>query len=212
MRVWRFYLDKSKLKVNEDVAFVTLKQKISLYAITNSKEKAKRFIAERNMDLFIMRKGKIEEEEWTEYAGRHRGCILTLTKLTTRKEPCEIEHPDTIDDITKMVDMLITIDEKTRIESFSQSGDDLCILPIFQRAKDMPCPNIFNRFMEGILRFMGYHLQYDFMFGYENPAYIQTYDNTYTPGTMYSFGGEKEFYFDELTMFIWEYGELYDVR
>ena len=44
MRVWKYYLDKSRLKVNEGVAFTTARERYALYAITNDKEKAKEFM------------------------------------------------------------------------------------------------------------------------------------------------------------------------
>lgn len=211
MRVWKFYLDRSKLKRNENVAFTTLREKYTLYAITNSKEKAIRFKAERNMNLFIERKGKLEKDEWIEYASRHRDCTLVMTTLTTRREKSEIEHPETIDDYVKEVDMLITYAEKDRIDNFSNNGEDLYVLPIFLNTKHLPSPNAFTSFINGVLRMLGYQMQYNFMIGYDDYAYLKdSRDDIYNTADI-SFGGTHKYYFDELSMFIWEYGDLYDL-
>ena len=58
MRVWKYYLDKSRLKVNEGVAFTTARERYALYAITNDKEKAKEFKASRNSKAFIEKTSK----------------------------------------------------------------------------------------------------------------------------------------------------------
>ena len=48
MRIWKYYLDRAALKVNEGVAFTTSRERYALYAITNDKKKAREFKASRN--------------------------------------------------------------------------------------------------------------------------------------------------------------------
>ena len=88
------------------------------------------------------------------------------------------------------------------------------MLPVIKRndISEIPCPNIFTKFFDGVLRELLYQQQYKFAFGYgsNNPAYVpDRHEDDYAPFSV-KFGGSENFYFDELTMFIWEYGELFN--
>ena len=107
----------------------------------------------------------------------------------------------------------MTMDEKLRTETYGNGGEDLCMLPVIKKGtfENMPCPNMFTKFFDGIMREMIYQQQYKFAFGYgsNNPAYIPNrHEDDYAPFDL-KFGGAEDFYFDELTMFIWEYGDLF---
>lgn len=74
-KVYRFYSKPHEdlIAENDDLDIEDL---YPLYAITDSKEYAKRFMEERNMDRFILRKSKMEKEEYVKYANSKNGCIL----------------------------------------------------------------------------------------------------------------------------------------
>lgn len=76
-KVYRFYSkpNENLVEVNDDLDIEDL---YPLYAITDKKEYAKRFMEERDMDKFIMRKSKMEKEEYVTYANMNNGCILNI--------------------------------------------------------------------------------------------------------------------------------------
>ena len=214
MRVWKYYLDKSRLKVNEGVAFTTARERYALYAITNDKEKAKEFKASRNSKAFIEKTSKMDKDEWKELVAKHRGALLVFAEFTTKKDDSKVEYPDVLSEYVKNVKLLVTSDEKLRTETYGNSGEDLFMLPVIKRndISEIPCPNIFTKFFDGVLRELLYQQQYKFAFGYgsNNPAYVpDRHEDDYAPFSV-KFGGAENFYFDELTMFIWEYGDLFN--
>lgn len=213
MRIWKYYLDKAALKVNEGVAFTTARERYALYAITNDKKKAQEFKVSRNEKAFIEQTAKIDKDEWKGICQKYTGCVLLYTDLLTKQDRDKIENPRILDDYTKTVRILMTMDEKLRTETYGNGGEDLCMLPVIKKGtfENIPCPNMFTKFFDGIMREMIYQQQYKFAFGYgsNNPAYIPNrHEDDYAPFDL-KFGGADNFYFDELTMFIWEYGDLF---
>ena len=202
------------MKANEGVAFTTARERYALYAITNDKEKAKEFKASRNSKAFIEKTSKMDKDEWKELVAKHRGALLVFSEFTTKQEESKIEYPTVLSEYVKSVKLLVTSDEKLRTEMYGNGGDDLFMLPVIKHNEfsAVPCPNIFTKFFDGVLRELLYQQQYKFAFGYgsSNPAYVpERHEDDYAPFSV-KFGGTENFYFDELTMFIWEYGELFN--
>lgn len=214
MRIWKYYLDRAGLKVNEGVAFATLRERYLLYAITNDKKKAREFKASRNAKVFIEQTSKITKDDWKAVCRKYQGCVLIYGDLITRQDKDKIEDPRILDDYIKTITLLMTFDEKERVETYGNTGEDLCMLPCMKKGEieTMPCPSIFTNFFDGVMRELLYQQQYKYAFSYgiNNPGYVlDKHEDDYAPFDL-KFGGVKDFYLDELTMFIWEYGDLFN--
>ena len=109
MRIWKYYLDRAALKVNEGVAFTTSRERYALYAITNDKKKAREFKASRNEKAFIEQTAKVDKDEWKAICQKYRGCVLLYTDLLTKQDRDKIENPITLDDYTKLMEMVAKI-------------------------------------------------------------------------------------------------------
>lgn len=84
--LYRFYKKPDDNNEEEDnIQGLTLEDRYPLYALTNEKSIAKKFMHERNMKKFILRKDKISSKEYKEYANSdsNRRAVLTFHKLTT---------------------------------------------------------------------------------------------------------------------------------
>lgn len=213
MRVWKYYLDRARLEENKDRAFRNQADRFVLYAITNDKKKAKEFKETRNMDLFIEKKDDIDKHDYKEFILSRRGVLLLYVSLITKKDPKDVVNPNVLDDYVQDVTILMTEDEKLITESYSNTGEDIYRLPIMTTSEfnDVPCPNMFTSFFDGVMRLMMYQQQYKYTFGAgsSNPAYIlDKHEDDYSPFAL-RFGGVEDFFFDELTMFIWNFGKYF---
>ena len=79
--VYRFYqkYDDNILDANMDL---DIQDKYPLYALTNNKKLAKEFMNQRNMDMFILRKSKMEEDEYITFANRNSSSVLSPYEYT----------------------------------------------------------------------------------------------------------------------------------
>ena len=79
MKVYKFF----KIP-DDDGDDIELDHKYILYAITNNKEYAERFKADRNMKKFICKVHKgITKEEYVDMCNQDRGSVLEIHELTT---------------------------------------------------------------------------------------------------------------------------------
>lgn len=74
--VYRFYQKYSDviLDANDDL---DIRDKYPLYALTNDKKLAKEFIRERDMDKFILRKSKMDNDEYVSFANQNSSSVLS---------------------------------------------------------------------------------------------------------------------------------------
>lgn len=82
MRCYRFY-KKPTLSKEETPERVSLSDKYPLYGLTCKKKIAKRFMEERDMDKFIIRKSNVDRETYSELANRNRSAVLEEFDLLT---------------------------------------------------------------------------------------------------------------------------------
>ena len=75
MRIWRFYLKPEK---NSE------RKKYELYAITNNKVYAKKFMEERDMNKFIHKTSKEPKEAYIEFANNNLSLVLGMHKYATK--------------------------------------------------------------------------------------------------------------------------------
>lgn len=202
MHVWRFYLNRGKVKESRNIAFRKLSDKYPLYAITNDKAKAKKFMAQRNMKLFVVKDSHIEKEEWIEFCGRNRGAVLQFAAFSTR-DP----HPDKgacdLEAFVKEVNVLVTFNEKNDVEDYV-SGEFGGILapPSIQNAERLLNPAWCRPFVQVALEAIQYPTAYKFAV-YSNDPHgdYSSFSGMYC--------GTRRFVIDELTVFIWNYGYLF---
>lgn len=83
MKLWAFYRKPEKYMENMDEREVPIDTKYALYAITADKLCAKAFEGSRNMDLFLKRVIKCDEDDIDEYLIQHRSSQLTWCWLET---------------------------------------------------------------------------------------------------------------------------------
>lgn len=107
-KVYRFYSkpDESLIHENDDLDMEDL---YPLYAITDKKEYAKQFMEERDMDKFIMRKSKMENDEYVKYANMNNGCILNRYQY--------IHFPNRYEEGPENIPILSTWFEKDIVQS-----------------------------------------------------------------------------------------------
>ena len=117
MTIYKYYLNP---KISpEDIAHDNLSTEDlhPLYAITNSKQTAKRFERDRRMDLYIKTKTKdVEPSEWRKYANQHANQVLRYYTFSTKDGYDE----DGKTHIT-FVTILCTFDEREYVQSFCES-------------------------------------------------------------------------------------------
>lgn len=110
MKVWRFYKIPSEELIEEShISNYSLRDTYPLYAITNKKKLAKRFMEERDMSKFIVNADHSFEEleQYSTYANRHRSCVL---------EEYNLSSTDRKTGKVSKVNLVITYNERQQIE------------------------------------------------------------------------------------------------
>lgn len=80
MQIWEFFKKPDDRRVINE----SLEHKYMLYAITNKKSYAKRFMQDRDMDKFIIQKHKdVSKEEYAELANSERQSVLDVHEIMT---------------------------------------------------------------------------------------------------------------------------------
>lgn len=206
-------MNRGKIKETKNIAYRKLSEKFPLYAITNDKEKAKEFMKQRNMKLFIIKDSHMEKESWIEFCGRNRGALLQYASFSTRdphpeKGACDIEA------FVKEVSVLVTFNEKNDVEDYV-SGEFGGILypPSLQKATKLLKPEWCHPFVREALDAICYPTAYKFAFldsQGEDPEYLVSGegDEDYA-GFSGKYCGTRKFVIDELTVFIWNFGYLF---
>ena len=93
MKVWRFYLKPEK---------DSERRKYELYAITNKKDLAKKFMKERDMDKFIVKCSKTDKIEYAKFANDNLTLLLEMNTFITKTVDGDGKYR------TKEVDVLTT--------------------------------------------------------------------------------------------------------
>ena len=210
MRVWRFYLITEKNKLRKNMVKETIRDKYPLYAITNNKKKANEFMQTRDMNQFIMQSSKgISNDEWITFANRNRASVLEYHDLLTRKMDWTPECGITMVGLTETVNVLMTYAEYTSTgECSGEEGSIMSMSMLWEGGGDsFPDPSFFNEKIVDLLRDIGYPSQYKMFRGCNDPYYVPlTKDDDYSFG---AFGPNKNYAYDELYIFIKEYGDMY---
>lgn len=218
MHVWRFYLDRSKVKESRNYAFEKLSEKYPLYAVTNDRKKAKEFMKDRNMKLFLIKDSDVEKEEWMEYCGRHRGCVLQYSTFTT-KNPNPGKGAVDLEAFCKEVTILVTFNEKNDTEDYINGEFGGILSPpsftTYPISSWLP-PAAYTSVFRFVLTILQYNISFKFGIvgdgGYDvgdvnrRPLLFEEDDYSAFSG---KYCGTREFVFDELTVFIWYFGYLF---
>ena len=85
MQCYRFYKipDKKRKGELEQYNEYNLEDVYPLYAITNDKSLAEKFMSQRNMDRFLLFKTKMKRKDYAIYANRRRNTVLKEASLIT---------------------------------------------------------------------------------------------------------------------------------
>lgn len=85
MQCYRFYKipDKKRKGELEQYNEYNLEDVYPLYAITNDKTLAEKFMSQRNMDRFLLFKTKMKRKDYAIYANRRRNTVLKEASLIT---------------------------------------------------------------------------------------------------------------------------------
>lgn len=83
--VYRFYIDMGKAKQlsKKELMHMETKNRHVLYAWTEKDKVAERFIKERNMDMFTLRKSKMTKREIVEYGNKNRTTEISEHEFLT---------------------------------------------------------------------------------------------------------------------------------
>ena len=109
MKSWRFYkVPNDEVLKDCQMNKMSLRDTYRLYALTNKKELAKKFMEQRDMSRFIVKSDHAfdELEAYSTYANRHRSTVLEEYDLTTRSE----------ENKQKKISLVITYGERQEIE------------------------------------------------------------------------------------------------
>lgn len=150
MKLWRFFKKDVDPNNIDEFAELDLKTKYPLYATTTNKSKAKAFMKQRNMDLFIVRVSEIEQDEYIEYIHKQgaRGTDLVEKELLTIRN----KYTDDAEDY--QVSMMLTLNEKTIVDEPYFMMDDEWWLSC------APHPLIFNKRLRKALKMIDYNTIY----------------------------------------------------
>ena len=142
MQCYRFYKIPNKKRKGELVQYneYNLEDVYPLYAITNDKTLAEKFMSQRNMDRFLLFKTKMKRKDYAIYANRRRNTVLkeaslitAINKGTKKEKMINVKVVMTEDE-----DMMITDDPYipciANDESFwSCIGSIICNTSIFKK-------------------------------------------------------------------------------
>lgn len=183
MNIWRFY-KKPDTKREDIPTNIAISDLYPLYAVTCKKDYAERFKEERNMDLFIVRKSKIEKGDYSEFANMNRSSVLDIHTLYTVENKYTKSHK-VID-----VDMLITEAE------YRMTGDDAIINLTDESwwVNNTANPVLFNKKIRRALSYLDYEISFKLFC----MAFDDDVDYSAPDWTM-----------DSLAMFVNMYGELF---
>lgn len=146
MKLWRFFKKEVDSDNIDDGVERDVSTKYPLYATTTDKNKAKVFMKQRNMDVFIVRVSDIERDEYLEYMQGVRGTDIIEKELVTVKN----KYTDKMKEM--YVNMMVTMNEKVVIEE-----------PYFLQEQDWwlfeaPSPLIFNKSIQKALKMLDYNI------------------------------------------------------
>lgn len=149
MYIWRFF-KKPQIDRDELPERIAIDDLYPLYAFTVEKSLAKRFMKERDMNKFIVRKSKVTKEEYSEYGMRYRSQLLILMKLQTfMNKYTDEEREDN-------VEVLLTQSEyQFSVELFNSIADENWWIN-----NQYCCPLIFNQDIIDALKEIDFVLSY----------------------------------------------------
>lgn len=210
MQIWRFYLDRRKIKFNKrlDLDDKDMKEKYVLYAITNNKKYAKEFMRLRNMKIFRMITSDVTKEEWASYANAYTDKKITEFHLLTRGDSEDYIMNDG-ESAHRNLTIIGPVHEDILMESYIEDGE--YIEQLFEgilkgNAKAMN-PYLFTEEYIKILRDIGYVSMYKIMIGIDDPAFhIREEDDDYSCSLI---GDNRSYAVDELSVYIDMFGHTY---
>lgn len=127
---------------------LALENKYKMYAFTENKKLAKRFMKERNMKLFLHTTVKKDKETAEYWMHHNRGRWLAIRDLETYL------NKNTPQQITKNAKVLITEDEKSFVE---ETIDTNPIGPINEYCGGFVDPDVFEDDLQASLKRLRYH-------------------------------------------------------
>ena len=150
VKIWAFYLSPKDSNVVPSMAMS--EKGLTLYALTNNKKLAKRFMKERDMNKFHLKKMTITEEEWDDMSKIEGDHILDLRYLTTRQYKGD-DLPLTQFDILVLCTMY----------EYQESDSDF--VQLWETSEDFwslcPNPRIFNKKIQKALSILQYKAWFD---------------------------------------------------
>ena len=181
MKVWRFYL-----KPDAEIG----RKKYDLYALTNHKKFAKKFMKERDMDKFIVRCSKEEREEYVKFANSNLSYLLDMRPYITRTLDDENRYR------TKTVDVLSTDYE------FQTCDSDSILIDILGEGDWYSAPSyvIFKKKIIESLRTLEYISNYKLYASDYTNAVIDPDDDDYSAPNIW---------IDELGVFLRTFGDTF---
>lgn len=165
----------------------------SLYAITNKKKFAKKFMEERNMNKFLMFKYDIEENLYIELANKRRGIVLD--EYNYRYYPRVKENSDD----SKVVSILSTYMERMTIDSQADQS-----LLGFSESINFQDPFCLKKDLLNDLRTLEYVTMYKMYI-----ANSLSFDSKYIPIDEEGYLEMPAVLIDELQLFILNFGKLF---
>lgn len=149
MYIWRFF-KKPQIDRGELPERIAIDDLYPLYAFTVEKSLAKRFMKERDMNKFIVRKSKVTKEEYSEYGMRNRSQLLILMKLQT------FMNKYTDEERQERIEVLLTQSEyQFSVELFNSIADENWWIN-----NQFCCPIIFNQDIINALKEIDFILTY----------------------------------------------------
>lgn len=190
MQCYRFYkIPKDDSHSKEYYEKYRLDQ-YPIYALTNDKKLAEKFIKQRNMDRFICCKSKMDKEEYSILANRYRSTVLkeeelftVVDKYTKEAEKMDIKVVMTYDEYISVCDDPVIPCFMNDVAFWALPGTVAAHISIFKK-----------KFQKAL----------DYVFWRDNYKLMAQYgiinlDDDYSA---------PDYYVDELELFVDTYGEL----
>lgn len=153
MKLWRFYYKPTEEEL-EDSERISTSDKYPLYAFSHDKKIVDKFMSERNLDRFIVKKSSVDREDLENFSKKYRGKALIKYQMGT------VLKKYTKDEKSFSIEYAITVDEKLIIEEIYEGNGPKSLGDITWWYNLAPPPEIFKKEIVEALRYLDYNMIY----------------------------------------------------
>lgn len=183
MKVWRFYVDSTTIR--PELLPKDSDRGYTLYAFTNHKDMAKKFMSDRNMDNFKVVTSDMSKTEYIEFANgdSNNNFVLDYRTYNTKCEDGPLYDIEKVELLTTMWEYLNCVDDGFGTNNIAVMNGGWW--------DEMPAPNLYDKSLLKHLDVLRYSKLYSLILGVSLDSYDE--DDDYS---------SPDVYVDELSLFI----------